>query len=62
MAEGIDTKKQLETLLELGFTHGQGQLIAAPMPGSDVANWLRLTRGYQEIMAPTNMDRIRQLH
>ncbi|NEX15435.1 MAG: hypothetical protein C1943_02060 [Halochromatium sp.] len=42
IAEGIETNDQLKTLRELGFQHGQGHLIAAPMSGTDTANWLQL--------------------
>ena len=42
IAEGIETNSQLEILRELGFEHGQGHLIAAPMAGDEIANWLQL--------------------
>lgn len=42
IAEGIETNIQLETLRELGFEHGQGHLIAAPMSGDETANWLQI--------------------
>ncbi len=42
IAEGIETSIQIETLRELGFEHGQGHLIAAPMSGDEAANWLQL--------------------
>lgn len=49
IAEGIETQIQLETLRDLGFEHGQGRLIAAPMCGSEAANWLQLaTRAHEQ--------------
>jgi|GEM_PF-2069634 len=42
IAEGIETNAQLETLRELGFEHGQGHLIAAPMSGAETTSWLQL--------------------
>lgn len=42
IAQGIETNTQLDTLRELGFEHGQGHLIAAPMTGDEAASWLQL--------------------
>jgi diguanylate cyclase (GGDEF)-like protein len=42
IAEGIETKTQLESLRELGFEYGQGRLIASPMSGAETASWLQL--------------------
>jgi EAL domain-containing protein (putative c-di-GMP-specific phosphodiesterase class I) len=33
IAEGIETQEELNTLLELGITYGQGFLFARPEPG-----------------------------
>ncbi|WP_462322719.1 EAL domain-containing protein [Halochromatium sp.] len=48
IAEGIETRMQLETLRELGVEYGQGRLIAAPMSGDEAGNWLQLaTRAHE---------------
>ncbi len=41
VAEGIETSEQLEAVLGLGCTTGQGWLFAKAMPADDVAGWLR---------------------
>ena len=33
MAEGVETRAELETLRALGVTHGQGYHLARPGPG-----------------------------
>ena len=45
VAEGVESPAQARMLLELGCTIGQGTGIAAPMPSSQVAQWLRSYRG-----------------
>lgn len=45
VAEGVESPAQARTLLELGCPIGQGIGIAAPMPASQVANWVREYRG-----------------
>lgn len=40
VAEGIETRGQLETLTTRNCTHGQGFLIARPMPKAEVESWL----------------------
>lgn len=42
IADGIETNSHLESLRELGFEHGQGSLIAAPMSSDDTTSWLQL--------------------
>ncbi|MBK5938956.1 hypothetical protein CCR96_06765 [Halochromatium roseum] len=61
IAEGIETNIQLETLLELGFEHGQGHLIAGPMSGSETASWLQLAARAHEQPRGDSLWR-RQLH
>ncbi|MEA3638608.1 MAG: EAL domain-containing protein [Lamprobacter sp.] len=61
IAEGIETNAQLETLRELGFEHGQGHLIAAPMSGPETADWLQLAaRTHDQLHDLDNWQR--QLH
>ena len=51
IAEGIETQVQLDTLRELGFEHGQGRLIAAPMSGAETADWLQLAaRSHDQLL------------
>ena len=45
VAEGVESPAQARTLLDLGCTIGQGTGIAAPMPSSQVATWVRDYRG-----------------
>lgn len=40
VAEGIETREQLDYLQTLGVDHGQGFFIARPMPISDFRDWL----------------------
>jgi diguanylate cyclase (GGDEF)-like protein len=41
LAEGVETADQLALATELGCTYAQGFLIARPMPGDQVENWIR---------------------
>jgi len=61
IAEGIETEAQLETLREMGFEHGQGRLIAAPMAGADIAAWIQLADRCQEPLLP-DQPKSRHLH
>ncbi|MBL8359347.1 MAG: EAL domain-containing protein [Rubrivivax sp.] len=45
VAEGVESPAQARTLLDLGCAIGQGIGIAAPMPASQVAGWIRDYRG-----------------
>ncbi|HLL12637.1 MAG TPA: EAL domain-containing protein [Rubrivivax sp.] len=45
VAEGVESPAQARTLLELGCEIGQGTGIAAPMPSSQVAHWVRDYKG-----------------
>ena len=45
VAEGVESPAQARTLLELGCDIGQGTGIAAPMPSSLVAAWVRDYKG-----------------
>jgi EAL domain-containing protein (putative c-di-GMP-specific phosphodiesterase class I)/FixJ family two-component response regulator len=40
VVEGIETEEQLQALLELGCTLGQGFVCAKPMAGLELLNWL----------------------
>ena len=40
IAEGVETRHQLETLLELGCTEMQGYLLGAPMTAAEMTAWL----------------------
>ncbi len=46
LAEGVETKEQLEFLTNLGCDKIQGYYIAKPMPGRDVKEYLK-SRGYK---------------
>jgi len=61
IAEGIETNAELETLRELGFEHGQGHLIAAPMSGDETTSWLQLAAQHHEPAAEREGWQ-RQLH
>lgn len=41
IAEGVETSEQRQALLDLGYTLGQGYLMARPMPASAVASLLQ---------------------
>ena len=45
VAEGVESPAQARTLIDLGCAIGQGIGIAAPMPASQVAGWIRDYRG-----------------
>ena len=39
VAEGIETEAQYQALLDMGCSHGQGYLIARPMPAVELGRW-----------------------
>jgi diguanylate cyclase (GGDEF)-like protein/PAS domain S-box-containing protein len=41
IAEGVETPEQRNALIQLGYTHGQGYLMARPMPAPAIAELLR---------------------
>jgi diguanylate cyclase (GGDEF)-like protein/PAS domain S-box-containing protein len=45
VAEGVESPAQARALLDMGCTLGQGIGIAAPMPSSQVGEWVRNWRG-----------------
>ena len=45
VAEGVESAAQARMLLDIGCDIGQGEGIAAPMPASEVAPWVRNWRG-----------------
>ena len=45
IAEGIETRKQLDTLRELGVSHGQGFLFGLPSADQPAARRLSAARG-----------------
>jgi diguanylate cyclase (GGDEF)-like protein/PAS domain S-box-containing protein len=45
VAEGVESPAQARTLIDLGCDIGQGTGIAAPMPATLVANWVRDYKG-----------------
>jgi len=47
IAEGIESRDQLQRLEQLGCRYGQGDLLAAPMPADAIAPWLELWRQEQ---------------
>jgi diguanylate cyclase (GGDEF)-like protein/PAS domain S-box-containing protein len=44
IAEGVETPEQRRALIQLGYTHGQGYLMARPMPAAAIAELLREQR------------------
>ena len=40
LVEGVETSEQRELLIGLGCDHFQGFLFAAPMPRSELSEWL----------------------
>ncbi|MCU0262386.1 MAG: EAL domain-containing protein [Candidatus Nanopelagicales bacterium] len=49
IAEGVETREQLEILQSLGATMGQGYLWAPPLPAADLATWLREVPLHEEL-------------
>jgi EAL domain-containing protein (putative c-di-GMP-specific phosphodiesterase class I) len=45
VAEGVETPEQRQALIELGYTLGQGYLMARPMPASAAASLLAENAG-----------------
>ncbi len=45
VAEGVETQAQAQRLIEIGCSVGQGNGIAAAMPASEVADWVRGYKG-----------------
>jgi diguanylate cyclase (GGDEF)-like protein/PAS domain S-box-containing protein len=45
VAEGVETAAQARLLLDMGCEAGQGMGIAAPMPASEVLDWVRNWKG-----------------
>ncbi|HEY8521103.1 MAG TPA: EAL domain-containing protein [Gammaproteobacteria bacterium] len=45
VAEGVETEQQLRTLCELGCASVQGYLVCPPLPGPELARWLRSVNG-----------------
>ena len=45
VAEGVETAAQARVLLDMGCEVGQGMGIAAPMPASEVLDWVRNWKG-----------------
>lgn len=62
IAEGIETLEQLETLRDLGFEHGQGTFIAAPMSGQDIVTWVQLSDGRHDAGRISISRERRQVH
>jgi diguanylate cyclase (GGDEF)-like protein/PAS domain S-box-containing protein len=55
VAEGVESPAQARTLLDMGCDVGQGTGIAAPMPASLVAHWVRDYKGMFSL-APATAD------
>jgi len=53
IAEGVETQEELETLLELGITYGQGFLFARPAPGFAHQQPKRAAAEANRIVTPT---------
>jgi EAL domain-containing protein (putative c-di-GMP-specific phosphodiesterase class I) len=45
IGEGVETKRQLEVLRELGCASVQGYLVRAPLPANELREWLARTGG-----------------
>jgi diguanylate cyclase len=45
VAEGVESKAQLEQLTQLGCEHAQGYLLCYPMPADEVSEFLRVRLG-----------------
>ncbi|MDE2397798.1 MAG: EAL domain-containing protein [Burkholderiales bacterium] len=56
VAEGVESPAQARTLLDLGCDIGQGTGIAAPMPVSLVAGWVRDYRGVFALIPASGAD------
>lgn len=44
IANGIENPEQLQVVTDLGFAHGQGRLLAAPMTAAETGAWMQATR------------------
>jgi len=51
VAEGVETKKQLDKVREMGCDEIQGFYLARPMPVETTTQWLQSTRGMDIIDA-----------
>jgi predicted signal transduction protein with EAL and GGDEF domain len=52
VAEGVETEAEAATLVDLGYTAGQGYLFARPMPLEDLATRLRAEAVRRPVTAP----------
>jgi EAL domain-containing protein (putative c-di-GMP-specific phosphodiesterase class I) len=56
VAEGVETAAELQTLRELGVTHGQGYYLARPMPLADLSRSMQLRE--ESVQSATDQRRL----
>jgi diguanylate cyclase (GGDEF)-like protein len=60
IAEGVETREQLEILQSLGATMGQGYLWARPLSASELATWLRAVPLHEELVEAPDLLSLRR--
>jgi EAL domain-containing protein (putative c-di-GMP-specific phosphodiesterase class I) len=60
IAEGVETREQLEILQSLGATMGQGYLWARPLSAAELATWLRNVPLHEELVEAPDLLSLRR--
>jgi EAL domain-containing protein (putative c-di-GMP-specific phosphodiesterase class I) len=63
VAEGVETAESWEMLRQMGCDMAQGFFISAPLPGKEIANWVRsLNTKLESAETPTQQVRVLKEH